>query len=60
MGERSITSPSSTLASPAPLWAPPRIATSSPASRANVTAAATSAASRQRAISRGRLSIIAL
>ena len=43
--ERSITSPSSTLPSPGPLCAPQRTATSSPASRATLTAAITSAAS---------------
>src|SRR5574337_645033 len=58
--DRSITSPSSHMPSPPPLCAPPRTASSKPCSRANRTDAITSATSAQCAISRGRLSIIAL
>ena len=46
--------------SPAPLWPPPRTASSRSWSRAKPTALATSSAVAQRAISAGRLSIIAL
>ena len=58
--DRSITRPSSTLPSPPPLWPPPRIAMSRFCSRPKFTAAITSAASVHRAITAGRLSIIAL
>jgi len=50
---RSITSPSSTVERPAKLWPPPRTAISSPASRANVMAAATSASDSQQTITAG-------
>ncbi len=59
ISDRSMTMPSSHVALPATLWAPPRTAMDSPSSRANVTAAMTSTAPRQRAITAGRLSIIA-
>ena len=55
-----MTTPSSTLPRPPPLWPPPRIAIGTSRSRANAITRATSSASRQRAISAGRLSIIAL
>src|SRR5262249_27408523 len=58
--DRSITRPSSQIPSPPPLCPPPRIAVSRPLSRPKFTAAMTSATSTQRAIKRGRLSIIAL
>ena len=45
--ERSMTSPSSTLPSPPPLWPPPRTARRKPRSRANPIAAATSCSSTQ-------------
>ena len=51
---RSITRPSSTAQWPAGLWPPPRTATSSSFSWAKASAAATSAASTQRAIAAGR------
>ena len=54
-----MTIPSSHVALPATLWAPPRTATDSPSLRANVTAVMTSTAPRQRAITAGRLSMIA-
>jgi hypothetical protein len=57
IGERSITRPSSHTAVPATPWPPPRTAIGSPASRAWRTAAATSSALVQRAISDGRRSI---
>jgi hypothetical protein len=60
ISERSITSPSSTLPRPAPLWPPPRTAMSSPLARPYASAARTSAVSRVRTMSAGRLSIIAL
>jgi hypothetical protein len=56
----SITKPSSTLPNPGPLWPPPRIAIGRLPSRPKFTAAMTSATSAQRAISHGRLSIMAL
>ena len=58
--DRSITSPSSQLPRPGPLCPPPRTASSSPFSRAKLTAVTTSATSTQRAISSGRLSIMPL
>jgi hypothetical protein len=57
---RSITIPSSQVLSPAKLWPPQRIATTSPCSRATLTAAATSAVLAQRAITAGRRSIVPL
>jgi hypothetical protein len=45
---------------PATLWPPERTAGTSPFSRAKLTAATTSAVLAQRAITAGRLSIIAL
>ncbi len=59
MSERSIISPSSQTALPATPCPPPLIETSTPCSRANSTAAITSSAPAQRAISAGRRSIIA-
>jgi hypothetical protein len=53
--ERSITTPSSHVPSPAPLWPPPRTASGRSWSRAKPTACATSSASAQRAISAGPL-----
>ena len=50
--DRSMTRPSSTLPSPGPLCPPPRIAIGSLLSRPKFTAAITSAASTQRAISK--------
>ena len=58
--ERSITTPSSTVPSPAPLWPPPRMARRRSCSRAKPIVRATSFASVGRAISAGRRSIIAL
>ena len=58
IAERSITMPSSQTAVPATLWPPPRTAISRSRSRANRTAAATSAVPLQRAISRGRRSTV--
>ena len=55
IGDRSITSPPSTVPRPAPLWPPPRTAMSSPFARANASAARTSATSRQRTIERRAL-----
>jgi len=60
MPERSITSPSSQIPNPPPLWPPPRTATSSLLSRAWFTQAMTSATSAHFTISAGRLSIIPL
>ncbi len=54
---RSIIRPSSQTAVPAGLCAPPRTDISSPCSRANLTAVATSAAELQRAITDGLRSI---
>ena len=59
IGLRSIISPPSGTDSPTMLWPPHFTATSSPASRAWRTAAATSSAEVQRAITRGRRSTIA-
>ncbi len=59
MPDRSISSPPSHKAVPAMLWPAPRTEASTPCSRANRTAAITSAAPAQRAISAGRLSIMA-
>ena len=53
--ERSMTTPSSHVPRPAPLWPPPRTARSRPCSRAKPTAFATSSAPAQRAISAGAL-----
>ena len=58
IAERSITSPSSTREVPATLCPPPRTENARSCSTAKRTAAATSAASAQRAISAGRLSIM--
>ena len=55
-----MTSPSSTLPRPGPLWPPPRMAIEEPLSRPKFTAAITSATSAQRAMSSGRLSIMPL
>ena len=60
MIDKSMTSPSSQLPSPGPLWPPPRMAMSSSFSRPKFTAAMTSATSAHRAIMSGRLSIIPL
>ena len=60
IGERSSTRPSSTVPKPAPLCPAPRTAMSSPFARPNASAACTSAMSRHRATTAGRLSIIAL
>ena len=57
IGDRSITTPPSHVAVPATLWPPPRTATTSCRSRANRTAARTSATPVQRATSTGRRSI---
>ena len=57
--DRSITSPSSQMALPAMLCPPPRTASSSPLSRAKLTARTTSGVAAQRAMTAGRLSIIA-
>ena len=59
MRDRSITIPPSHSARPPTLWPPPRTATSSPCSRAKRTAAITSARPLHRAISPGRLSMLA-
>ena len=58
--DRSITTPSSAVPRPAPLWPPPRMASSKSLSRANATTRATSSGVAGRAINAGRLSIIAL
>lgn len=55
-----MTSPPSTLPRPAPLWPPPRTATSTPMLHAKLTPVITWAVSAQRAITAGRLSIMAL
>ena len=55
ISERSITSPSSQVPSPAPLWPPPRTASGRSWSRAKPMAAATSSAVAHRAINAGRL-----
>ena len=57
IGDRSTTSPPSQTDIPAMLWPPPRTATGSERSRAICTAAATSAALRQRAMIAGWRSI---
>ena len=57
--DRSTTSPSSQTALPAMLCPPPRTASTSPLSRAKPTARTTSAVAAQRAMTAGRLSIIA-
>ena len=58
--DRSMTRASSHTPRPAALWPPPRTAISTPCSRANRTQVMTSAASRQRAMAAGCLSIMAL
>ena len=58
--DRSMTRTPSPTPSPAALWPPPRTAISAPCARPNRTQATTSAASRQRAIAAGCLSIMAL
>ena len=59
ISERSISRPPSQTALPAMLWPPPRTASRSFASRANLTVLTTSAALIQRATTAGRRSIIA-
>ena len=60
IGVRSIIRPPSQMALPATLWPPPRTLTTSPRSRANRTALATSPVAAQRAIRPGRRSIMPL
>ena len=55
-----MTRPSFTLPSPGPLWPPPRMAMGRALSRPKLTAVITSATSAQRAMARGRLSIMPL
>ena len=60
ISDRSTTRASSHTPRPPALWPPLRTAISAPCSRANRTQLITSAASRQRAMAAGRLSIMAL